>query len=176
MRNLLATILLLSLPLVGGAQEIFKTTDADGNVVFTDQPPAGTEGEKVELKRTNTAAPTQVRQAPPDSAGAPTEVESFEYSVRILSPDNETTIAMGPGNFSVSAAVDPAPRDGEVLQLQLDGENWGEPQQATSWALTNVFRGAHDLTVSVVDAEGEPLATSDPVRVYVLRPSVNFRN
>jgi hypothetical protein len=55
----------------------------------------------------------------------------------------------------------------------MDGTPWGEPQQATTWNLTNVFRGAHDITVAVVDEEGQQLANSEPVRVYVLRPSIN---
>ena len=42
--------------------------------------------------------------------------------------------------------------------------------------MTNVFRGAHDLEVAVVDMNGEELARSPAVRVYVLRPSVNFKN
>ena len=56
----------------------------------------------------------------------------------------------------------------------MDGTPWGDPQTSNSWALTNVFRGAHDLTVAVTDTKGKKLANSDPVRVYVFRPSANF--
>ena len=100
----------------------------------------------------------------------------MSYSVAITSPDNETTIAMGPGNFSVSAAVEPALGEGGLLQLFIDGAPSGEPQAGGSWALTNVFRGAHDLSVAVVDSKGARLAESAAVRVYVLRPSVNSPN
>jgi hypothetical protein len=58
----------------------------------------------------------------------------------------------------------------------MDGIPWGDPQQGNSWALSNVFRGAHDITVAVVDEQGQHLASSDPVRVYVLRPSINSPN
>ena len=83
---------------------------------------------------------------------------------------------MGPGNFSVSASISPALQQGAQLQLMMDGAPQGEPQAQAGWDLTNVFRGAHDLTVNVIDAQGKTLATSEPVRVYVLRPSVNNKN
>ena len=100
----------------------------------------------------------------------------MDYSVTITSPANETTIPMGPGNFSVNAAVAPALGEDMLLQLLVDGTPSGSPQANTSWALTNVFRGAHDVTVAVVDASGKQLTVSGPVRVYVLRPSINFDN
>jgi hypothetical protein len=83
---------------------------------------------------------------------------------------------MGPGNFSVSATVQPGLGSGSLLQLYVDGSASGNPQSSNTWELTNVFRGAHDLSVAVVDNKGDQLAVSEPVRVYVLRPSVNFKN
>ena len=47
------------------AQEIFRTTDEHGNVVFTDQPPAGSAtGERIELQQTNTTPATPVPPKP----------------------------------------------------------------------------------------------------------------
>lgn len=173
MTRLLFALALLT-PLSVAAQ-IYKTTDEDGNVVFTDRPSAdsGT-GERIELKPTNTAPPPpEVHRPEPEPEP---EEELVEYSVKIVTPTNETTIPMGPGNFLTSAKIEPNPEPGELVQLHVDGIPWGDPQKNASWALTNVFRGAHDLTVTLLDTEGAPLATSEPVRVYVLRPSINNRN
>jgi len=174
MLRLLITFLLV-LPMALSAQ-IYKTTDEHGNVVFTDTPPStSSSSEKVQLNRTNTSRPPPevVRPAPP---AAPQESEEASYHAEITAPPNETTIAMGPGNFAVSVKVRPSLAAGESLQLLIDGAPRGEPQTEPLWNLTNVFRGAHDLTVMVQDADGKPLATSEPVRVYVLRPSTNFKN
>lgn len=168
-------VLLLAIPLATTAQ-IYKTTDENGNVVFTDQPPAGdNSGKRIELNPTNTAAPPPVitRSSVEEEPNLPDPVS---YDIDITSPANETTIPMGPGNFSVTASINPAPGEGETLQLLVDGAPRGEPQPSSSWALTNVFRGAHDLTVSLLDAKGATLATSSPLRVYVMRPSINNRN
>jgi hypothetical protein len=174
----LLLVALLLTPIASPAQQIYRTVDEQGNVVFTDTPPPeGAEREEVQLQRLNTAPPPPPRpDLAPQEQEAPEEPPAVEYGVSITVPANETTIPMGPGNFSVSAVVRPSLGAAEQLQLYVDAVPWGEPQSVPSWELTNVFRGAHDITVAVIDSEGEHLAVSDPVRVYVLRPSVNFRN
>ena len=168
--------MLLAVPLAVSAQ-IYRSVDEQGNVVFSDQPPAaGTEGEKVELPPVNTTPAPEPRPDPAPEEELEEEPAAPEYGVAITEPANETTIPMGPGNFSVSGVVRPSLAAGHLLQLKMDGEPWGEPQASPAWSLTNVFRGAHDITIAVVDGDGEQLATSEPVRVYVLRPSVHFRN
>ena len=154
--------------------QIYRTTDENGNVIFTDTPPPdGASREEVQLHQTNTTPSVEVR--PAEESEGEERPKQARFSVAITTPEDETTIAMGPGNFSVVAATEPALTGGQVLQLYLDGEPQGEAQQSGSWALTNVFRGAHDLTISLIGSNGDTLATSEPVRVYVLRPSVNFR-
>ena len=175
MLRLIVLALLLG-PLAVQAQ-VYKTTDEHGNVVFTDTPPANSESsERIEIRQPNTAPPPEARPEPTEEVSDSEPVEAAPTTVAIVSPANETSIPMGPGNFDVEAEVSPELRDGEYLQLTVGGIPWGEPQRATRWELTNIFRGAQDLTVSVVDEDGETLVTSSPVRVFVHRPSINFRN
>ncbi|MEZ5570746.1 MAG: DUF4124 domain-containing protein [Halioglobus sp.] len=177
MRRLLVVALLL-LPLAGLAQSIYRSTDAQGNVVFTDTPPpGGTTTDRVEVQRINTVQPPpQITQPSTTNETDTTTAEEKQpaYTVTIVAPENETSFPMGPGNFSVMVSVSPALRKYEGLQLFMDGTPWGTPQLDTMWDLTNVFRGRHDITVGVVDKSGETLAISPPVRVFVHRPSVNF--
>ena len=173
----LLLLALLLVPLASVAQ-IYRTTDKQGNVVFTDKPPAGASStEPVELQQTNTTPPPPQRPAPtPKPESAEEGPDAVPFNVGIVIPADETSIPMGPGNFSVTAKVDPAPSGNQMLQLYIDGIPWSDPQQGLSWALTNVFRGEHNLTVAVLDSEGKHLASSPPIRVFVHRPSVNFRN
>lgn len=173
------TLLLLVLLLSSGAtmaDSIYRTTDAEGNVVFTDAPNANSRpAEPVEIQRTNTVRPPQMTTPRADDSDTATEEpEAPEYTVTITSPANETSFPMGPGNFSVNVRVSPALKKYEGLQLFMDGEPQGSPQRDTMWDLTNVFRGQHDITVGVVDNAGEVLVMSPPVRVFVHRPSSNF--
>lgn len=176
MSRLLLLVLLL-FPLASLGQTVYRTTDAQGNVVFTDRPPANaTPEDRVDIRPTNTVRPPEV-PAPPVPEETP-EVEAAvePYRVAITNPTNETSFPMGPGNFSVSATVTPPLRDGDSLQLFMDGTPRGEPQLGASWDLTNVFRGRHDLTVGVIGPAGETIILSDPVTVFVFRPSTNFTN
>ena len=171
-RTLLLPTLLFAF---AASAQIYKTTDEHGNVVFTDSPPADSAStQQIEVRQPNTA-PAPPSQAAPQPASEPTNQEVTTYEVAITAPANETTIPNGPGNFSVTGSVAPAlPRE-LALQLFMDGEPRGEPQRNTTWDLVNVFRGAHDLTIGVVDQKGKSIAVSDSVTVFVHRPSVNFR-
>lgn len=175
-RLLLLAMLLASF--TSAADSIYRTTDAEGNVVFTDAPNASSRpAEQIEIQRTNTVEPP-TSAPPPDSSTfeTPEEEAAQPYTVTITNPADETSFPMGPGNFSVSVRVSPALQKYQGLQLFVDGEAWGSPQRDTLWDLTNVFRGQHDITVAVVNNAGETIAMSDPVRVYVHRPSTNFKN
>ena len=154
------------------AQPVYKVTDADGNVTFTDTPPLSADGtiEEHSVNATNSAKPTESRLAP----AAPVEVEEpIRYDTRIVTPADNATVPMGPGNFSVQASWNPSLASGETLQLFLDGEPVGAPQQTAIWQLTNVYRGEHRLHVVRLDKSGAQLDASAASTVYVLRPSVN---
>ena len=56
--------------------------------------------------------------------------------------------------------------------MLMYGYPQGSPQTTATWKLENVLRGPHDLVVQRLDSSGKVLATSDPVRVYVLRPGI----
>ena len=172
-------LLLISLLLASSlaTAQIYRTTDDEGNVIFTDRPPAeeGTEVEAVELKPTNPTPPPEQR---PDLAPRPAKEKpevAPGYRVTVTAPDDGATIPMGPGNFSVSAGTSPSLAPGETLQLILSGTAWQEPQSRGQWNLTNIRRGEHDIVVIRLDAEGKEVAASEPVRVLVLRP-VRARN
>ena len=154
------------------AQPVYKVTDADGNVTFTDTPPLSADGtiEEHSVNATNSAKPTETTRAP----AAPVEVEEpIRYDTRIVTPADNATIPMGPGNFTVQAALNPRLASDETLQLLLDGEPVGAPQRIANWQLTNVYRGEHQLQVVRLDASGAQLDASPASTVYVMRPIVN---
>ena len=152
--------------------DIYRYTDKDGNVVFSDKPPADQSqtAEPVELGTTNRAAPPPEIPRPAPQAGE--EMRKVRYTSTITSPSDGTTIPMGPGNFAVTAMLSPPLNSDERAVLLLDGSPVGEPQRSSSWQLQNVFRGEHQLVVERRDNEGRARDRSLPVTVYVLRPSI----
>ncbi len=172
---LIAVIALL--PWQAGAQ-VYKHVDAKGSITFTDQPlPNAT---PVEINTPNTSKPPSATAYPKPATTAATAEQAtagnISYRVSITNPSNETIIPRGPGNFSLSASVSPSLQSGHTLQLMMDGAARQAPQTQGNWALTNVFRGEHKLEVTVIDKTGATLAKSDPVTVFVFRPSSNNRS
>ena len=165
----LASLIFLCIAQPGVAQ-VYKHVDENGNITFTDTPPA--DSELIEIRAPNSiSAPVPIEY---HQEAAPTVAAAEKYKVEITAPANETIIPRGPGNFSVSASVTPGLQADSRLQLLIDGAARGEPQGGTSWALTNVFRGTHTLEVAVVDGKGKQLAKSAGITVFVFRPSSNF--
>ncbi len=157
--------------------QIYKVTDDEKGVVFTDRPPTVSNApqstvERVELQDTNTAAPVAVRPKAPEATLTPQQEEAPAPSVQITTPANETTIAMGPGNFAVSATATPPLERHERLELLMDGQAIGAAQNSSSWFIEGALRGPHDLVVRRTTSRGKTVAVSDSVRVYVLRPSI----
>jgi hypothetical protein len=172
-------LLLLSLLLSAAAQAnqpIYKSTDAQGNVVFTDKPPAeGTTREEVTLRRLNTQPAPDMSSSPAPRDVAPEAEESTARTVTITAPADQTVIPMGQGNFTVEASAQPPLAPGEKLVLQVDGAPVGDAQASGRWALTNVLRGGHNLTVVRLGANGAEVARSPTVHVQVMRP-FNIQN
>jgi len=152
--------------------DIYRYQDKDGNVVFSDKPPADQSqaAEPVELGATNRAAPPPAIPSPTSKARE--EPSKVRYATTITSPYDGTPIPMGPGNFAVTAMLSPPLNSDERAVLLLDGSPVGEPQRSSSWQLQNVFRGEHQLVVERRNIEGKTRDASLPVTVYVLRPSI----
>lgn len=170
----LAAIIALALCTGHATAQVYKVTDPEQGVIFTDRPDSkpGSTVEEIEVPTTNSAAPPPALPQTGSQAREREEEQPAEPTVTITSPADETTIAMGPGNFSVSAQVDPPLSRGETLVLTIDGQAYGAAQTGRSWFVEGALRGPHDLVVQRVGRGGSALAVSDPVRVYVLRPSI----
>lgn len=149
MRRTLAC-LLLSLALPASAQ-IYKYIDANGNTVFTNQPPEGVNAESIELPQTNTVEMQAPRTPPPQASP---EAQAAPYRILQLTglPDEQAMRANN-GTFSVGVRLEPALAAGHRLRLLLDGQPYGAASSATRLQLTNVDRGEHSLAVEVLSGE-----------------------
>lgn len=150
MRPLLAC-LLLAMALPASAQ-IYKYTDANGNTVFTNQPPDGIAAESVELPPTNTVE----MQTPNLLPATPSNEQKTQAPYSVLSltgiPDEEA-IRANNGTFIVGVNIQPRLQPGHRLRLILDGQPYGQASNVPSLQLTNLDRGEHSLAVAVLAGE-----------------------
>lgn len=161
------------------ASGIYKTTDANGNTVFTDVPPASGDrsGEPVELKETNTwQAPRsgETSDRTPwivDETGADTASEDtfVPYStLAIVAPVHDSSLRENSGFVSVAVELIPPLAADHRLRILLDGKPAGQGS-STIFPLENVDRGTHSLIVEVVNETGASLQQSTAATFHMQR-------
>jgi len=179
-------LLLLAVPLVAGAQAqntdqpeagagsngIYRTVDADGNVVFTDNPPDKKRAEEVKVGPTNTmdSPPAERRaerrgDAPPEPPPLP---DTGYEAVSITAPDAGANLRIPQDNpIQVQVSLSPSLKDGHRLVI-LDN---GTPVEGNALDFPNP--GEHTLIAQVRDSQGEVLIESEPVLFYVMRTTAD---
>ncbi len=168
-RTLTCLLLILALPV---SAQIYKYTDANGNTVFTNQPPEGTKAESVELKPINTSTPAA---APANDSSEPrlSELPQNPYQILELRDlPNEEALRANNGTFSVGVTIEPRLGPGHTLRLLLDGKPYGQPSNVPRLQLTEVDRGEHSIAVAVM--QGERIVQQSETRTFtVQRVSTN---
>ena len=162
---------ILSLMLAVGAaqaQQIYKYTLSNGDVVYSDRPPPADQGEEITLE------PLQGFSRPPappleDSIAEKDEAETVGYEeFKVTSPVNDATIRDNGGNVRVSLSLTPGLRNGHSIELMMDGQPIGSGK-STSVTLTEVDRGTHTVQAAVKDNEGKEIARSNSVIFHLKR-------
>ncbi|UFH51765.1 DUF4124 domain-containing protein [Pseudomonas sp. KNUC1026] len=135
--------------------QIYKYTDANGNTVYTNQPPGGSKAKEVNLPPLNSVSPSPPTAAPePEPAPPPASrpnAQSQAYSVLALADlPNEEALRANNGTFTVGVSLVPKLKPGHMLQLVLDGNPYGEPGNVPRLQVVNADRGEHNLAVRVI--------------------------
>jgi len=157
-------LLLITLP---ASAQIYKYTDANGATAYSNQPPAGTTAEPVQLAPLNT-----VERQPPGKPVSPGNLPRNEqpdspYEVLELTglPTTEALRANN-GNITVNVLIKPRLQDQHLLRLLLDDQPYGQPSNIPVLQLLNVDRGAHGLAVQVID--GTRVVQQSPTLTFTL--------
>ena len=149
---------------------IYRSRDAQGNVIFSDRKPDES-AEPVRLPPTNTMPEVAVPPQSQNATAAPAaddEVVGYR-TLAITAPLDGETIVNPAGYVAVVVAVDPPLQERHSLRLLLDGEPAGVPQQG-ALDLQGLVRGEHTLQLLVVDDAGNRVQESAAVTVQVHRP------
>lgn len=144
--------LLLCLPGVPAYAGVYTYIDADGNRVFTDQPPSG-QAEQIAITPSNSMTPSQV--PPPSLPAYPAgKIEPAYQVLRILIPEPDATIIDQSGSLIVTANSDPTLHPGHSYRLILDGQPAGGAGRSPVFPLHNIDRGTHQISVEIIDGQG----------------------
>lgn len=173
---LLATILITALiaALLVNAEEktVFKSKDAAGTTVFSDQMTEDAEEIVVETPQTFTAPPpsTVFRQK---EVVKKVETGTAYETLRITSPEHDTAVRSNAGNLNVSFVIEPSLQPNHSVQIIVDGTPGDRKKSAAPFVLSNLDRGTHQFQVTIIEDEsGEILQSSDTVATTILRVSI----
>jgi len=176
-KSLIALAACMILP-IAYAASIYKTVDADGNVIYTDVAPKE-KAVEVEIRNSNTyVAPPIAR--PKDNGrngeGGDSESTARYTSLKVLSPQHDEAIRNNAGNVDISVETKPGLQDGHRFEVLLDGKPVSADSQTNAGSglsLTNVDRGTHTATVQIVDANNNVVRRSKPITFHLLRVNLN---
>lgn len=154
--------------------QVYRTVDANGNVIFTDKKPKNDDqAEAVEIGPILTLPATPVKPRPPRTSSQQNKAASAVYdSIVITTPADEETFRNVP-SITVTAKVTPPAKGGHRFRLLLDG-NVEQDSDSPQFKIEQPSRGAHSLQVQVIDRQGKALISSGVSTIYVHRHSVHF--
>jgi len=166
------SILLLMALLVSAAAiaDVYKWTDEDGVVHYSDQPHPG--AELIQISGTNTfsaPAPRSRASRDDDEAAESTEFKGYD-TFTISSPAAEETLWNIEGVLNVSLSVTPALQPGHQVRVYFDGNPL--PVSGLSFQIEEVYRGVHNLQAEILDGTGQLMIRTQPNRFYVQQNSV----
>ncbi len=160
--------------------KIYKTVDEDGNVSYSDTPPADVEvraESTIELEINNTynaeeSTPTPLptnkagKGSQPgdivstDDSGEPAKPKAVYQTIAITAPAADANLRSNSGNVTLSISLQPGLVPGDQVRFFLDGKPVGTVA-GTSLSLTNIDRGTHTLAAVVLDGAGKPRISSN---------------
>ena len=156
------------------ATQVFRSVDAQGNVVFMDTPREGAKPVDVQQPSSVQAItpPPRVESVAPASQ-EPSAFAGYQALV-ITQPENGAALNNTDGHVNVSIMLDPALRTdlGHSLTVTMDSKPVLQNSAQANVSLSNVDRGEHVLEAFVVNASGQVIFMSAQVRFSLQRTSV----
>jgi len=164
---------LMVLPCAAGAT-IYKWTDANGVVHFSDTPAEGAKKVDVPPAPVYSAPKLPVPAAAQPAKPTKSAAKSSYSDIAVVQPTSKETIWSGSGDVEVAVSVTPDLRPHDKVQFFLDGQPQGAPSSSIQTHFPDVSRGTHQVSAEVVNPDGKVLVRSDSVTFYLHRPSILF--
>jgi hypothetical protein len=168
---LLGCLLAMAVQAQESRREMWTWKDANGVTQFSDRPVPG--AKRVELAGVSAPASTPAAGAPQPAAAStparPAAAASVQYqSLEIWQPENGESFFGADATVSVGLRSEPALAPGDRLLLFLDGKLVEAASDAYEHTLSNLERGVHSLTATILDERGNEKIRSQP-RVFHIK-------
>jgi len=157
----------------GQAAVVYRWTDSDGVVHYSDQPVPGAEKIFTSGSPTPAGSVPSDRSANPGQPGPKKNVSpGINYSqFAITSPTAEQTF-FGDEVIGVHLAVEPSLKPDQTITWHLNGRQLDDlGPAATQFSLPHLDRGTYAIAATVTDPTTGESTSTDSVTFYVRQPS-----
>jgi Domain of unknown function (DUF4124) len=153
---------------------IYRSVDAQGNPVFSDQPSG--DAQPLKLPPVTTYSPPPKPAAVTSGSTSVTLPPAPGYQqFAVVAPGQDQAFWDNAGDVEVRVSLQPAlmAAAGHRLVFYLDGVAGGAPVEDSSTVFHNVDRGQHTVSAAIIDATGQTVQTTEKVRFQLHRLSLN---
>jgi hypothetical protein len=156
----------------GQAAVVYKWTDADGVVHYSDQSVPGAQKIYTATSTTATSTPAGATAAPDAHiAGTPKAASELGYTqFSITSPTPDQTY-FGDEVVGVHLTLEPDLKPDQVITWHLNGKQLEQGPASTQFGLPRLDRGTYILAATITDQNSGESRTSDSVTFFVRQPS-----
>jgi hypothetical protein len=153
--------------------DVYKSVNSKGEVVYSDKPTPGAERLKLPPLQTYKQLPLPQLTPTPEKPEKPAVKKLYE-NMAFLEPENEATVRNNQGVVTVRLALEPALKTqlGHKIQFFMDNGPHGPPVQNTTMGFSNIERGTHTLSATVIDSDEQTVMSSDTVTFHLHRESI----
>ena len=170
--GLLFCLLLASVLLIPAQAEVYRWVDAEGKVVYGDNPPKQSGAKPVDLPMLTIAdSPTPAAPSPNQAEQPPVAEKAAYTEFKIVAPTANAEMRANDGTVMISLSIQPPLQAGDSVALYLDSKQVAAGA-LTNFSLKEVDRGDHTVFAVLSDATGNIIQNTETVKFTVLRVSV----
>lgn len=162
-------LLALSLSIFSAHAEIYRWVDAQGRVMYGDDPPNKSNAKRVALPTLTVADGFVPHQTEAQPAQQKEDDEAYS-DFKITSPESGEAVRANGGNLTVTIGLKPKLKAGDGITLYLDSKQVASGS-SLSFPLTELERGNHTVFAVLNDASGNIIQNTETVTFSLLQHS-----
>jgi hypothetical protein len=169
----LSILLGLGATFAAGAAVIYKWTDPDGVVHYSDRAVPGAEKLVTSSSSSNgIGGPTR----PPATSGALPRVDAgvssgLGYERMVIQSPTADQVFFGDESVPVRLDLEPRLKSNQTITWQLNGKTLDDQENSTAFTLTSLPRGAYSVTATVSDPANGSAQSTTAVTFNIRQPS-----
>jgi Domain of unknown function (DUF4124) len=154
-------------------KELWTWRDANGVVHFSDTPGPGATRVDLVVPGAPSGGATAPAPATASAVAKPPAAPGTTYNrLEIWQPENGASFFEADATVSVRLRSDPAVAEGHSLRLYLDGKLVEGAENTLDYTLASLERGAHSITATISDAQGNEKIRSQPVVFHLKQNTI----